>query len=512
MTTAFYSKTGQRKDLYLLGILWLVAIVIFYPVAYSDYLYADEAIQLWQYKPTGPADFTIATRQGRWITELLYAWSYGAVDTVHQLTWLRLASLAGWLVCLPVWYFILKQLVKENPAYQYLPFFTCLFLVTSLPFSVSIHWSVCFELFLANTTGLLAGFWAYQSVQVNNGKVKIKPLLTGMAVMAGVFSLFTYQSGFCCFVIPFLVHLLKTQFSKKEQAGLLGILLFPLICIIYFPLFRLSMVLTHIPNFDRTNIHIDPLHKLEYFFSHPFERSFWFNILVDENNKLAKALYKIMLVGWLVVTFVRFGKSNYLQAIKYLVAVMLLFLLSYFPSMIIEENYASNRSQLALNICVWLVWLETVLYFLKNRQALRITGVTVACVLIASGWYNFRYQFLQPVTAEYAMVKNYLQQHYNAGIKQLYFIKLPEDALKNKFHVNTSMDEFGVPASFFSWTVEYLPRQLVFELTGNRQTADQLTIKHWPDMESFTQSGEAMTNSVLLVNLPEIINTENVPH
>jgi hypothetical protein len=31
-------------------------------------------------------------------------------------------------------------------------------------------------------------------------------------------------------------------------------------------------------------------------------------------------------------------------------------------------------------------------------------------------------------------------------------------------------------------------------------------------MEYFKQSGEAMTNNALLVNLPEIINSGNAPH
>lgn len=512
MSTSINNNTIQRKDLYLLGILCVVAIAIFYPVAYADYLFADEAIQLWQYKPAGPSDFTIAIRQGRFITEYIFAWMFGAVDTVHQLTYLRLFSLLGWIICLPVWYFILKQLVKERPGYYYLPFFTGLYLVTSLPFSVSIHWSVCLQLFFANTMGLVSGFLAYQSISPTGKKGRIKPATAGMAILAGLLSLFTYQSGFCCFVIPFLIHLILTQFNKKEQLLLAGLFFFPLICAVYYPLFKLSMVLTNIANFDRTNIHIDPIHKMEYFFSHPFERSFWFNILADENNKLAKAIYKVLFVGWMVLTFIRFGKSNYLKAIKYIVAVMLLFLLSYFPSLIIEENFASNRSQLALDICVWLVCFDTALYFIRHVQVQKIAGVAVAGILIVSGWYNFRYHFLQPVTAEYEIVKNFLQQHYKAGINSMYFIKLPEDALRKKFHVNRSMDEFGVPASCFSWTVEFLPRQLVFEITGSRRTADVLTIKHWPDMESFSQSGDSITNNVLLVNLPAIINPDNATH
>src|SRR5689334_2299370 len=104
----------QRKDFYLLGIVWLIAIVIFYPIASADYLYADEAFQLWFYKP-GSTE-AIFIRQGRFLTEYLVRWLFYRVDTTHQLTYLRLFSLAGWMICLPVWYIILKRIVHKESA------------------------------------------------------------------------------------------------------------------------------------------------------------------------------------------------------------------------------------------------------------------------------------------------------------------------------------------------------------------------------------------------------------
>jgi hypothetical protein len=46
---------------------------------------------------------------------------------------------------------------------------------------------------------------------------------------------------------------------------------------------------------------------------------------------------------------------------------------------------------------------------------------------------------------------------------------------------------------------------MVYEKTGNRQVAAELTIKFWPNMHSFTASGEAITENTLLVNVPELI-------
>jgi len=67
------------------------------------------------------------------------------------------------------------------------------------------------------------------------------------------------------------------------------------------------------------------------------------------------------------------------------------------------------------------------------------------------------------------------------------------------------MDEFGVPSTLVDWVPEDFSRQMVFEKTGNRQIADQLTVKYWPDIESFNASGEKLTPDVLLVNAPALI-------
>src|SRR5581483_57818 len=98
--------------------------------------------------------------------------------------------------------------------------------------------------------------------------------------------------------------------------------------------------------------------------------------------------------------FVLFGK-NYVKAIKYIAVVFAVFLLSYLPLLIVKENYASNRTMLALDMCVWLVLLEMILYFIKKKALLQSGGIVIGCALVVTAWYNLRYQFLQPVTGEY---------------------------------------------------------------------------------------------------------------
>jgi hypothetical protein len=132
---------------------------------------------------------------------------------------------------------------------------------------------------------------------------------------------------------------------------------------------------------------------------------------------------------------------------------------------------------------------------------------SIAAMLLIAGWYNFNIQFLKPIHEEYAGVKNYINQHYNKNITTIFFIQPAEDAFQQKYKLQSSMDEFGVPSTFFNWVPESLMRQLVFEKTGSREIADRLTIKYWDNAESFAASGEQLTINTLVVSVPEILNT-----
>jgi hypothetical protein len=435
----------------------------------------------------------------------MFQWLFGAIKTIDEITYIRVFSLVGWLVCLPIWYIVFKKLRARDPAYQYVPFFTCLYLVTSLPFAISIQWASCLEMFVAGTTGLLSGFVFYNAIHFTGNKFRIAYLPAFIGLGFGVISMFTYQTSAGCFLIPFLFHYINRKTTDKDKAIVIGVIGYFLMYVIYFGLYKLSLVVGHVGHNDRTEIEIKLMDKLQFFFTHPLERSFWFNANIYEFSSFARALYKIMLIGLMVLAFVRYGR-DYWKAIKYIVVMLGVFILSYLPGLIVKENFASNRTMQALDLCVWLVFIDTILYFIKKKMLLKTGAVVVACSLLITAWYNVRYQFLQPVTQEYAALKQYIQQHYNPEIKVLYIIKSPIDLFEKKYNIHMNMDEYGVPSSLFDWTMDYLPRQLVLEMTGNRQAGEQLEVKKWDDWESYVKSGETVNNNTLLINCPEIIN------
>jgi hypothetical protein len=92
----------QRKDVYAIGILYLLMLLIFYPLFYTEYIYMDEAVQIWLMKPG--TDYMLFLDDGRALTEWLQFPLFSAIDSIHAITYIRIISLVGWMICVPVWY------------------------------------------------------------------------------------------------------------------------------------------------------------------------------------------------------------------------------------------------------------------------------------------------------------------------------------------------------------------------------------------------------------------------
>lgn len=177
----------RKADLLVILFLELVILFIFYPLFYIDFVYTDEIVQLWFY-PKDP-NFLMFMPQGRYITEKLFQWLFGHADTISDIRYIRLFSLAGWMLSVPVWYYIINKVVEKENLPKLVAFFATLYLICTPPFSIYVQWASCLELFLANTTGLVAGYLFYSGIK--EGKIKVSPVAFMLSLVFGIISLFT---------------------------------------------------------------------------------------------------------------------------------------------------------------------------------------------------------------------------------------------------------------------------------------------------------------------------------
>ncbi|WP_207510692.1 hypothetical protein [Longitalea luteola] len=466
----------------------------------------DEAFQLWGYRAV--PGFYMFIDEGRYLTEVLQRWLFNMIDTIHEVIYMRLISLFGWLLCLPIWYVVIKREVANVARYEYLPFFTCLYLITSLPFIVAVQWATCLQFFISATASLLAGSLVMQSIRSGDGKLRMAFRAVFLPLLLGIPALFLYQGSWACFLLPVLLHFINPMNHRKDRALMTGMLVYFLVNAVYFIVYKLSFhFFENIVPDPRNSLYIHPIEKMSFFLARPLERSFRFTLLTHEDSSVSKVYYALMLVILAVLAFVRFGRDKRLQAVKYLVVIGGVWVLSYLPALLIKESFASNRTLMALNMCVFIVCLEMVLYFIKNKRLLQAIGVAALLFFIFCARYNFSEAFVRPQVDETAALKKYIRQHYHKDIQTIHFIRPSETYIADKYRVYRSMDEFGVASSHFDWTPEPLVKQLVYEQTGSRQQAARLVVKQWGSKEAYTRSGEKLDKTILLVDVEDVMNT-----
>ena len=496
----------MKKADYLKIALVLVLIpAIYFPVFYSTYVYTDECDQLWLYRPG--TNFQMFTSQGRYITEKLFRFLFSSITKIADLKYLRIFSMVGWFVCIPFWYHVIKRMVDKEKLAPALAVLTVVCLITCPPFSISIYWTSCMELFLANTCGLLSGFILINGIRFEERRLILPGKYIFGSVCLGVISLFTYQNGFGCFFIPLLLHLIGRK--KLTRQLVIGVAGYFFIVAVYYMLFKYNLRINHEVASARTDIHVDPLGKLQFFFDQPLRTAFHFSWLFYEQDTIGLVIYRIIFLAWIASCFFRSTRGEWLSTSKYVGMVLILLILVYLPGFIVKENYASNRTLMALDLCVFILFADALFWLVRSLKAQTIMTGALAAYFCCVAVYNFNSEFLMPVKSEYNTVRSFIEKGYSSKIKEVLFIRAPENTFRNKYGVTSSWDEFGVPSTFFDWVPEFFTKQIVFEQTGDWHGADRFRIRQWPDSASYSKAHPLLSDSTLLVDAGKLIRESN---
>src|SRR5213075_733504 len=111
---------------------------------------------------------------------------------------------------------------------------------------------------------------------------------------------------------------------------------------------------------------------------------------------------------WIAFDF-RLSRLSLINYLKPFAFSIFLLVLIYLPSLIVKENYASNRT-------LFVLVGNTMLIAIKKYRS-RLTVVTILSFLfVANAYYNFNRQFLAPVKNEYRQVRAFIEQGYHPGI------------------------------------------------------------------------------------------------
>ena len=143
---------------------------------------------------------------------------------------------------------------------------------------------------------------------------------------------------------------------------------------------------------------------------------------------------------------------------------------------------------------------ESLFSLVKGEKIRKVVlGIAIAWVLV-TGFYTFNFQYINPLKKEYSVLRNFFRKNYKPSVTQVYFIRADKFLFSPQFHTKVYRDEFGAPSTYRDWVPEPIIKQMIFELTENRNIAEKTTVVQFENAAIFDQSPKIIdsVNSLLI--------------
>lgn len=497
----------MNNKLLLYGLPVLVLLVIFYPLFQANYVYLDDCHLLWNNEKE--PSFNIWFIHGRFLSGLIIGKAFTSINTIEAVKLHRILSVIGWALAICVYVKAATQWARLNLINTPMVLLSAVYLACSLSVAITNGWGgTCFVFCLAFTAALLSGHLLYTQLKKHNRFLAIPIPIQLLVLLLGVVSLFIYQIGIGMFLIPFFLHFNSRKFKKPDHILITGVISMLVIVAVYYLIYKLHLKIEGIEEPNRANLELNIFKKISFFFGVPTAQAFSFNFLFNLHSIISQAFYIIAIAVWVVHSFATQRDKPVINKIIYLGGSFALLMLIYLPVMVTIENFSSYRSMLALNLAVFLMFTNMIVEWIKNVSWKNYFVVAAMLVFAGVGFYNFRYNFLKPILKEYQVVRAYVEKNYKPGITKINFLRPPEGLFYDQFHVRYYRDEFGLPSTHKDWVPEPLVKQIIYEMTHDKNSARKIEVVQFTEAEHFNQQVALKEANTLSIDVEAIFNSK----
>jgi hypothetical protein len=492
-----YKVTLHNSRIYYF-LIPLLFILVYFQVFFADYAYLDEIHQLWHNDDN--SNFLMFHTQGRWLTGLLFKKLFSSISRIEQIKYLRIFSLTGWILTTFIWGYFFRRWLRAFNLRKELWWLSLAYFICGISVCVYIGWASCMEVFLAIAFGLLSTSILFINVRRQDKKIHLPGKVIFGSLFFGIVSLFIYQPSFGIFLIPFFLRYIDRKKAKPDPVLITGLIFYFASYIIYYFCFKYSLKGYHIEASTRTEVHFDILKKISFFFSGPFPQGFSINLLFYAGSIFSQVFYVLVFFAWLVITFRRNSPNGFTGKIFFVAFILFLLALVYLPSMIAAENFPSYRTLFVFNLAVFLMVMECLFSLAKEERVRKVWLVIAIAWVLGTGFYAFNFQYINPLKKEYSVLRNFFREHYKPPVTQVYFIRADKFLFSPHFHTKVYRDELGAPSTYRDWVPEPIIKQMIFELTNDRNIAEKTTVIQFDNKMAFDRSATPVndTNSLVI--------------
>lgn len=396
---------------------------------------------------------------GRPLNGLLLQAVFNRLQYISEFRYIRMISFIGVIFLL----IILDKIFSQYDLNQIEKIYLLISLVTLPSINLYINWAVCSMVPFALLLAAISSICVFNIYDIVKSRFILKIICSIFCLTA---SILIYQpASMYYFVISYIYLYFPIINGKKEKKHFSAMIIIFLIALLIAWLMMLLIGANKSPRAALINFEKLPL-KLVWFARDVIPYSLNFNLLI--NNKIIPAVLLLLIViGFL------FMEKSITKILINIVVYFLLIILSYFPNLIVSENWASYRTQVAISSLFLLMGFlgirNIVTYFNKQNyktggliKKIYLFGLLLLIVLNVS-WYTYNQivYITFPQSVEIAYIKNLLATKVNKKTTNtIYFIRpTNEDAI-----TRCVFDEFGCLSSEPQWSPANIIKLLLREL------------------------------------------------
>jgi hypothetical protein len=466
--------SNETDSVRLTYVLFLLSCVIltFAPVIVGTYAFQDDYLYLQTARDGFRSMWVLFAAGGRPLLIVPNYLSFAMLSTVSGLSFVRAATVVDLCVLAVVIYFALSKAGFPTKSSALLAFI----LVTLPPFQIVAAVSGCAVFPLVAAVAGVASFLVMQSTKDVNVYVKFGRL--GVACLLLLAGMMVHQPE----VMFFWIFVAIFVFRPREPLGVViqkisySLVVGAVACIAEFFVARIAVaVYGPAAGSARAGITHDVLGKIHWFINEPLKNALNLNS-IDASERLAITISVFIVVG----LFFYFGGSLRYRLAMLGIALMLI-PLAYLPNLVVLENWATYRTQVALTALFAFYTFLALNGFLQLLKKVPRDGIlvgVVACWAVFSGFAATRHlvrYFVEPQSAEYHLLKGQLKKIDLAAVQTIYIIRSNWDDGLTSF---ICYDEFGLPSSCEAWVPSPMVKCAIREIGGNSDRINVISFAH----------------------------------
>lgn len=444
----FQSIDKRIKYIYLL--LTFFAIIVYHQAFYAIFAFGDSPHLMINSEDLIPH----CVKEGRLLQAYFFKFMF-ASNSIKALIFFRVFSLLTWIFNLGSFMFIYQK-VNTKIKLNHILFLTCssLLLMFNLSTSLFIGWTSCAQVGLGFGAGLWSGY-LFVHAQDLKGSKRNKSLLLSLLLIVVAFMF--YQTMSLAFLLP-IYFAFSTRDKKPWDILKEGLVAYGIGLALYMFVFKLSLRLYGFTATTRGELTSDIIGKIKFFVSEALFKAAKPIYFIEEYKTLPLLILGIIIMSFVLIPFIKKVCIN--SILLNLLCIIIFIVFSYYPNLIINESWAASRSLSILSLMIGLIFFDALYIRFKSFLVLKfIITITLLVIIPLRAYKNFNSYFVNPLKHEYKMVYNALDENNSS----MMLIRSNWDSYKKRFGVRAHYDEYAIPATFISWTIQPLVENIMMQ-------------------------------------------------